>query len=178
MSNYRQPVHHSDVIAQFCHIWGFQSYLELGVHTGETIEKIIPIVPSVTGVDLKDDVRLNPRAWGNFNFCHKMTNDFFSGLEAHIRFDAIFVDADHSYKSVYTDCLHSFRHLSSHGVLFLHDTDPNHPRLLDSGYCGDAYKIVEKLEEIGEFNVFTMPVAEAGLTVVQRRKSRRVLEFV
>lgn len=88
--------------------------------------------------------------------------------------DMIFIDADHSYESAKKDFLNSISILSESGIIIMHDTDPENNSLFSPGYCGDSYKIVSFVEEnMKDLNIITLPIAEAGLSIISRKKSSR-----
>jgi predicted O-methyltransferase YrrM len=161
--------HHSEFILFYFKFFNYASYLELGLYCGETICKIKTVTNNVTGVDIVD------RFIEGIDFFNGTTDDFFKQNSK--TFDMIFIDADHSYNSVKNDLLDSLLILNKNGTIFLHDTDPENATLLQSGYCGDCYKIVDYMNNLGCISVVTMPVAEAGLTMVKRKSDRRVLSF-
>ena len=108
-------VNHSDVIYTILSSTGCGSYLELGLYVGETINKINTISDYCIGVDIKP-VNIN------CDFFCGTTNDFFKQNDK--TFDAIFIDADHSFESVLMDLSNSVKVLNKGGIIFIHDTDP------------------------------------------------------
>lgn len=161
--------HHSDFIEYYFNFFSYKSYLELGLYEGETIDKIKKHTKEVYGVDLID------RSFNDINFFKCSTDEFFDKNTK--TFDTIFVDADHEYGSVKKDFNNSLKVLNAGGTIFLHDTDPREQRLINKGYCGDSYKIIEYLEELDGVEAITLPVTEAGLTLVKRNTDRRVLSL-
>jgi predicted O-methyltransferase YrrM len=106
------------------------------------------------------------------NIFIEKTDDFF--LHFKDKVDMIFIDADHSYESAKKDLLNSLNILSESGIILIHDTDPEDNRLFSHGYCGDSYKIVSFIEDsMHDLNVVTIPIAEAGISVISRKKSTR-----
>jgi len=68
--------------------------------------------------------------------------------------------------------------LNYEGTIFLHDTDPNSKDLLPSGYCGDAYRIVDYVKcNHPELDMITMPVWREGLTMIKRNADRRIKKY-
>ena len=61
------------------------------------------------------------------------------------------------------------------GVILLHDTDPISDDYISPGRCGDCYKIIPIIESdfANDLNIITMPVQEAGLSIVTRKRSTR-----
>ncbi len=147
-----------------------KSYLELGIYEGETFEKIWPSVGNCVAVDIVNKMKIKFK--GVFHL--STTDEFFeNNLE---KFDAIFIDADHEYKQVKKDFMHSLDILNFDGIIFIHDTDPAQKHLIDPGYCGDSYKIVDWIHRVyPNLDCLTLPICEPGLTIVRMEHGRRVL---
>jgi len=158
-------MHHSDFIEMMAKIYKPKVYVELGLYEGETWDKVRKHCNKSFGVDLID------RGLSGNIFIEK-TDDFF--LHFKDKADMIFIDADHSYESVKKDLLNSLNILSESGIILIHDTDPEDNRLFSHGYCGDSYKIVSFIEDsMHHLNVVTIPIAEAGISVISKKKSTR-----
>lgn len=160
---------HEDFIYNLALIKKPKAYLELGLYQGNCINKIsnhIKDKTNVIGVDLYQEPSIN----GTF---YKMSTDSF--FEKNNKFfDMIFIDADHSYESVKKDFFNSIKFLNRGGIIILHDTDPENDKLFDKGFCGDAYKFVKDLEKLPQYNIITLPVMEAGLSLVTKIDETRV----
>ena len=103
--------HHSDFISYyFSFFYNGGSYLELGLYEGETVNKIKQHTSDITGVDIID------RKIPDITFVNKATDVFFS--ENIRKFNVIFIDADHSYKSVEKDFDNSLKCLSVGGSIY------------------------------------------------------------
>jgi len=157
-------MHHSDFIRTLCSIYQPQLYVELGVYQGETWDKVKPFCKRMIGVDIKDngvegDIRI------------QSTTEFFKTFQDTP--DFVFIDADHSYKSVLADFCDALICLTRQGVVILHDTDPINDKLLEPGYCSDSYRIVRQVEQDPNLNITTFPIAEAGLSMVTRKNNTR-----
>jgi len=165
--------HHSDLIVQLVKSINCKTYLELGLFDGSTLIKVSQFVPRVIGVDTKD-LRINKNI-GEFYL--STTQDFLQNFNEII--DVIFIDADHSFESVKEDFKNSLKILNEFGVIILHDTDPISEQYLDKGYCGDSYKMIDWIKkEYPEMDIITLPVSEAGLTIIKRSNDRRVNKFL
>jgi len=165
--------HHSDLIIQLVKSVNCKTYLELGIYDGSTLSRVGDIVPRVIGVDIKD-LRINKNV-GEFHL--STTQDFLQNFNEMV--DVIFIDADHSFESVKEDFELSLKLLNEFGIIILHDTDPISEKYLDKGYCGDSYKILDWLEvNHPEMSVITLPISEAGLTIIKRYSDRRVNKFL
>jgi predicted O-methyltransferase YrrM len=147
-----------------------KNYLELGVDIGITFEQVFPLVERCVGVDIVDK-----RSQKIGEFYNETTDDFFSHFTDEM--NIIFVDADHSFESVKQDLENSLKILSKYGIIFLHDTDPHQFESLDCGFCCDAYKIHDFIEDRTDLTYVTLPIASTGLTIVKRKEDRRVLNF-
>jgi len=165
--------HHSDLIVQLVKSVNCQTYLELGIYDGSTLSRVGQFVPRVIGVDIKD-LRINKNI-GEFHL--STTQDFLQNFNEMV--DVIFIDADHSFESVKQDFETSLKLLNKLGIVILHDTDPISEKYLDKGYCGDSYKMIDWLKiEHPEMDVITLPISEAGLTIIKRSSDRRVNKFL
>jgi len=145
-----------------------KSYLELGLYRGKTINNVSKYIDNkenVVGVDISRDIIIDGV------FYNMSTDNFF--IQNEKSFDMIFIDADHSYESVKKDFNNSLKILNRGGIIILHDTDPESDSLFSKGYCGDAYKIVNELELDKNLNVITLPIQEAGLSIVTRKNETR-----
>ena len=162
---------HSDFITELVKQLYCNSYLELGVYDGQTLSKVKSYVNRIISVDIND---LRIEKVGEFHLT--TTENFFTYFEEQI--DFIFIDADHNFESVKKDFKNSIKILSPLGMIALHDTDPIEEKYLFSGYCGDSYKMDEWIREnYPELDVMTLPITEAGLTLVKRKSDNRVNFF-
>ncbi len=161
-------MHHSDFIENLAKIYKPKIYLELGLFMGETFGKVRKHAERAIGVDLVLPKDLEGELF------QESTDVFFKHFDE--RVDMVFIDADHSFDSVYEDLENSLEILNDRGIIILHDTDPEHRGLLDPGHCNDCYRIVEFLEQDDEVNAVTLPVSEAGLTIVTWKNQLRINE--
>jgi hypothetical protein len=162
-------IDHKDIILSIVRTTNCISYLELGIFIGHTFNEVCRYVPNAIGVDLYD-VRYD-KSVGKV-IC-MATDDYFK--QNNQTFDIIFIDADHKYESVVKDLENSLKVLNKHGIIFLHDTDPMSHEYTVPSHCGDSYKIINYLyEKHPELDVVTLPVTEAGLTIVKRKNETRV----
>jgi predicted O-methyltransferase YrrM len=159
-------MHHSDFIGLLSSIYKPKIYVELGLFEGETWNKVTPSCQEAYGVDIIDR---NIKG----NIFIGTTDDFFKQFNKKI--DMVFIDADHRYESCKKDFLNSLKLINEGGIIIMHDTDPNNNNLFDEGYCGDSYKIVDFLEDHmkDEINVLTLPLTEAGLSIISKKKNTR-----
>jgi hypothetical protein len=65
------------------------------------------------------------------------------------------------------------KRLNPGGVIILHDTDPITDYYINASLCCDAYKIVKKLEDRTDINITTIPLEEAGLSIVTKKQDTR-----
>jgi len=166
-------MHHSDFISILASIYKPKIYVELGLYQGETLSKIIPHIEKGYGVDMNSNPSLEQikSKFTKVEIIYTTTNNFFDNFKYGI--DMAFIDADHCYESVKNDFENVYKRLNIGGIIILHDTDPQSNHLIQPGYCGDSYKIVKYLENHSEINCTTLPLTEAGLTIVTKKNDTR-----
>jgi len=156
---------HPEVLTCIASIYEPHTYLELGLHDGETFNAVRPFVKRAIGVDIKE-VSLN----GEIHCC--TTDDFFKSFEDGV--DMVFIDADHRYESAMKDLENSLSRLNNGGIILIHDIDPDRDELFDFGYCGDSYRLVDELEKREDINITTLPVYKEGLCIITKKQDTRV----
>lgn len=143
---------------------GLNTYLEIGVRRGKTIEAVR--ARERTGVDpmhLVDESRLPAGIR-----LHTLSSDnFFERLEPTRIFDFIFLDGLHEFSQSYRDAINSIHHLSAGGLLLIDDVVPESnqaasPTRTGVGrWMGDTFKTALLLaEEHPELAVLTLTDAE------------------
>lgn len=149
----------------------YRTYLELGVYDGSMIRRILHLVAKAVWVDVAPI--------GNVpGIGYRMTTDqFFEEKKDSGPFDMIFIDADHSYKSVKKDLINSLEILSVGGTIILHDTDPSEPQYLVPGHCNDCHEIRQDFDSL-DLMAVTLPTDNSGMTIVRKKNDLRVLGFL
>lgn len=145
----------------------FNSFLELGSYPGNSVAQHIQYMSKVVAVDIRMNHKLPP----NVNFYHGTTDSFFE--QNNDKFDAIFIDADHSEAQVLIDFENSIKVLNPGGILFFHDTDPITERFTDPGLCNDSYRVMNKLNT-DKYSFVNLPITSEGLCILQRKNESRV----
>lgn len=170
-----QIAHHSDFVSAMASIYKPRNYLELGLYVGETLNKVVPWCEKVYGVDTNlGRVFVNPTLRDRIELHQSTTDDFFEKIrDLNIIFDMAFIDADHRHTSALRDLENVLRYLRPGGIVIMHDTDPLSDHYKAPDLCGDSYKLVEKLELHQRLNIVTVPLAEAGLSLITRKKESR-----
>lgn len=165
-------MHHSTFISHLAAVYNPRVYVELGLYTGETFQKVLPFASIAYGVDTTPNAHLeNLKRTPNARIHYSTTDEFFSSFNSGI--DMAFIDANHTFESVLTDFNNVLSRLNPGGIILLHDTDPEADSLITPMRCGDAYKIVKLLESSPDLNITTIPCAEAGLSIVTKKNSTR-----
>ena len=151
--------------------------LRVGVFTGGNLSYVREHCSNCTGVDINDYIHNDESYFKDFKFMHMSTDDFFQQNTE--TFDIVFIDAEHNFESAKKDFANSIKVLNKYGIIFLHDTDPMSEELLDKGQCGDSYKMVDWIPlNYPDLNIITLPIATGGLTIVNRKNDRRVLNYI
>ena len=145
-------------------------YVELGVHRAELFNQVIPYAGRLVGVDVDPTSGGFMRKSDNTRFVCGTTEEFVQELrQAPLEIDMLFIDADHSCESVYKDFTDYFPFVKQQGLILLHDTHPGNAQLLEPGWCGDAYRAIERLQvDSRGFEMVTIPVSP-GLTICRKR---------
>jgi hypothetical protein len=163
---------HSHFIAELVKQINCKTYLELGIYDGITLSLVQPFVDRIISVDIKDVRRYRI---GEFHL--ETTDSFFEHFNEKV--DVVFIDADHNFESVKKDFINSINLLSEFGMIILHDTDPESEMYLDPGYCGDSYKMDKWVREnYTDLDIMTLPLTQAGLTIIKRKGDKRVNKFL
>jgi len=148
-----------------------RSYLEIGVLYGDTFIDVAKLVRRAIGVDVKN------RLGSKYEFYEMSSDEFFRCF--HDKIDVIFIDGDHRYEQAKKDFENSLKILNAGGTIILHDTDPGEAVRLAPTSCADSYKLVGHIHLAHpELDIVTFPVSCMGISVVRRKKDRRVLGLI
>lgn len=169
----KMTMHHSEFIGYIANIYKPNTYVELGLYHGETLKKVIPHARKLYGVDINQNNDIEHIKDNNSNviLSYEKTDVFFEKFNEGI--DMAFIDADHCVKSALKDFENVFKLLNDNGIILMHDTDPEFDYLIDPGYCGDSYKIVDLFKNDNRLNIITLPVSEAGLSLITKKNNTR-----
>jgi hypothetical protein len=144
-------------------------YVELGVKKCYTFNRMLPYVKKGIGIDIKDCSNFIDKREYNWEFHHCNSIEFakkYKGPEI----DLLFIDADHSCKSVLEDIntMQPFVRPWT-GLVLLHDTYPVEPGLLQKGYCHDAWKAANTIwSRMDCWEIVTLPGPWAGLSILRK----------
>jgi predicted O-methyltransferase YrrM len=145
-----------------------RSYLEIGVMYGETFIEAAKLVKRAVGVDTRN------RLPSGYEFYEMPSDEFFKRFNDKI--DVIFIDGDHRFEQAKKDFENSMKILNEGGTIILHDTDPSEAVRFAPTSCADSYKLVDHIHDNHpELDILTFPVSVMGISVVRRKKDRRVL---
>ncbi|MGA2237706.1 MAG: class I SAM-dependent methyltransferase [Candidatus Bathyarchaeia archaeon] len=164
---------HEDFIVHLASIVRPKLYLELGLYHCDVFNRILPYADHLIGVDKDPTSRKWISKSRKVRFVNSTTQEFARELyNTKLKIDMLFIDADHSEKAVLDDFGGFFPFVCQHGVVILHDTCPKNEFYIQSGYCGDAYKAIERLSRNAtEYEMVTIPV-HPGLTLCRKRESQ------
>jgi hypothetical protein len=158
-------------------------YLEIGVHTGVLFTHVR--ARRKVGVDPAPAIPrwkwwLHPNTALRGSLVKATSDEYFAGLDAEVEFDVVFVDGEHTYEQCLRDVENALAHLSSHGVVLVHDVnppsaasavpDPDEAARLPGGecWCGDVWRAVVWLRAVrDDLDVHTLDT-DFGVGVVQR----------
>lgn len=98
-----------------------ENYLEVGIFKGATFQNVV--AGQKWGVDIAPafDYEKLPK---NSRVIVKSSDDFFADLAVDMKFDLVYIDAEHTFHQAYRELVHSINHLENWGVILLDDTVP------------------------------------------------------
>lgn len=154
----------------YCRWFKPESYLEIGVHAGETMRRLSPHCARLTGVD-PDPQDLSPLAGiPNIRFLRQTSDGYFSENQQD-RHDLIFIDGMHERSQFLRDVSNSLMALNEGGLIVAHDTLPPSLDYTVPTLCGDAYLGAIDLRSDRNLEVYTFP-ARFGLTLIGKIGTR------
>lgn len=95
----------------------------------------------------------------NISAFHNLPTDaFFKNLPADVRYNAIFIDADHSYEGAKRDYENSLKHISKGGLIIFHD--------INSAACPGIMKLWQEVRQ-GKTNWEFIASKTCGIGVIK-----------
>lgn len=164
---------HEDFIVHIARVARPKVYVELGLYQSELFNKMIPYAGELYGVDRDRTLEKYMHRSEKSHFFAGTTDDFAMYVKKNkIRIDILFIDADHSARSVEKDFINFFPFVSPQGLILLHDAYPKSKKYVDPGYCGDGYKTIWNLsQKRRDFELVTIPV-HPGLAICRKRNKQ------
>ena len=153
-----------------------ECYLELGVRDGRNFTRVAKHCVKAIGVDV---VGLSFELQPNMEYHTLSTDEYFKNLDPNFKFDAVFIDADHSHQQSLTDFMNVKDKVIEDGFIFLHDTYPYDEVFFSPYACNDVYKTALYIKEnlIDDFEVVTLPI-NPGVTIVKKMKRDKQLIYI
>lgn len=144
-------------VNRLAHLLSAKSYLEIGVHDGQTILNIE--MHTRTGVDPSFQFDTKSETNEHTKFFHQYSDDFFYDQPFNSQFDIIFIDGLHTFEQVLRDLTNSISRSHQSSVFLIDDVWPNDiysaipdPQIAmrmraavgsaDQSWHGDVFKIV------------------------------------
>jgi len=143
---------------------GYENYLELGA-TG----RVDNPQHNYGHVDVLHKTSVDKKGCVDYRMT---TDEFFKQLSADVKYNIIFIDAQHHKECVDRDIANSLEHLEPGGVIVVHDCNPLNSRAtvetIAGGWNGDVWKsIVELRCTRNHLEIYTVD-ADWGCAVIQR----------
>lgn len=143
----------------------YQSYLEIGVSTGESFLNVVcnkkvgvdPDKTSVATVFMTSD-------------------DFFVHIDDDEKFDIIFIDGLHEWHQCYRDIINAIRHLSPRGTIICHDMNPLIEQWVsnnsDNGiWTGDVYRsLIELRATRSDVESTLLYDSDMGIGIIRKKQ--------
>jgi hypothetical protein len=180
-----QTMQHWDIVNYLARKIGAQRYLEIGVSSGESLERVDvvhkwgvdPYLPNAVIDAMR--VRRPPIA----TTLLRMTSLAFFDTVVVPDFDLIFIDGDHRADLVYEEVSRSLPLLSRNGVIVLHDCNPptEEIQLVTANpptgcWTGDVWKAVVRLRREGVHDVLTVDT-DWGCAVIRPHRGRGPMDL-
>ena len=150
----------------FCSWLKPERYLELGGRDGINFRTVAKHSKKAIGVDKY------PCPFGledNMEYHHMYTDQYFENLSDDVKFDCVFIDADHSHEQSLKDFMNVKDRVIEDGFIFFHDTYPYDEWMTVPRHCNDVYRTALYIKEnlIDEFEIVTLPF-NPGVTIVKK----------
>ena len=142
-----------DVINYFIELRNYQSFLEIGTDTGDSLRLVR--CPKIVSIDPDP---LTPAT------VHKTSDEYFASTKA--KFDVIFIDGLHEHNQVWRDIKHALSHLRKGGVIILHDCHPTNYKMQvphnytvsGEAWTGDVWKAYLKARAELPYEIYCIDV--------------------
>lgn len=164
---------YSDWLAWFHEMLSPQTYLEIGVETGRSLQ-IAQGETRAIGIDPSLGIVHPLSAW--CKLFQQTSDEFFESTGPTKVFgrptDFAFLDGLHTFDQTLRDFLNLEPHLHSDSIVLMHDIYPVIPETayrdrITEFWVGDTWKVVPILrEERPDLNVFVIPTFPSGLCVI------------
>ena len=161
---------HENFIVHLASIIRPKNYVELGLYQCELFNQIIPYADKLIGVDISPEAGKYMKKTEKTKFVCSSTVDYYKKIKSNsIVIDLLFIDANHSKKSVQEDFENFFPFVADQGIILLHDGYPKNKDYTNSGYCGDGYRAIEELSQKTDlYEMVTIPM-HPGVTICRKR---------
>ncbi|AEW02976.1 hypothetical protein A4D02_03005 [Niastella koreensis] len=154
-----------------------EHYLELGVRDGKCFKRLSAFATTAVGVDMQP---ISYSLKRNMKFHLGTTDDYFASIKGtSVKFDLVFIDADHSYEQSLKDFMNAKEHMIEEGFIFLHDTHPYDLSMTEPELCSDTYKTALYIKQhlADDFEIITLPF-NPGLTMTKKISRNKQLAYL
>ena len=165
---------HEQFIVHLASILKPRVYVELGLYQCSLLNRVVPFAEKLYGVDTEASAgTFMEKTSGKSEFFHGTTDAFSQTLESRgIMIDLLFIDANHSKKSVLADFQNYFPYVRDQGIILFHDAYPKNSQYAEPGYCGDGYKAIAELaKKTDTYEMMTIP-RHPGIAICRKRRAQ------
>jgi predicted O-methyltransferase YrrM len=120
-------------------------YLELGFSKGVCFNAVAPLAKESYTVDI-NNIYFGKNT-KNIFYYRGTTTAFLENHDKYMKFDLVFIDADHKHESSLSDFKLVLPLVNDNGIILLHDTYPTSEPLTTKSYCYDTYKTADYIRK-------------------------------
>jgi len=144
-----------------------ENYLELGVRACNCFNVVAPFAKTAYAVEIKAVNKKYMRATNGIYY-GRSTNQFFMEIPNDLKFDLVFIDAQHKKDASLLDFANAFPHVSDNGIILLHDTYPPSKEFIDD-HCNDCWETASEIRNTckNDCEIVTLPFYY-GITIVRK----------
>jgi predicted O-methyltransferase YrrM len=172
-----ETFNHTEFLELLCKWLKPESYLEMGVRWAENFNRLSKLSIKAIGVDIN---QCPVQVSDNVKFYLEDTDTFIKKCnERNLKFDLVFIDADHSFEQSLKDFIGISEYVIDDGFIILHDTYPYNEELLQPHFSNDVYKTALYIKNnlSDNFEILTLPF-NPGLTLIKKINKNKQMTWL
>ena len=102
--------------------------------------------------------------------CYSNNVYYFNNMNLGTSYDTLFYYNANNYAFLKNNIIKFVSLLNKNGLVIINNTDPIHRSYLENAYCGDAYKIINYVNNDNSLNHVTLPISVCGVTIISKKE--------